>query len=145
MHWHGGEIGLLLSPRLLVLLGCGGGDGRRDCRGGKVRLEVEWRDVLLLGSSLGAGLVLANQDRWIERLAFSLGFLARASHCRHFSVLAERVCSRHLAQMHRGVFLRLGSLSQLSQSRLFDLSACSKMALVAMLIGSSGRTWHLQE
>ena len=145
MDWHGGEIGLLLfSPRLLVLVGCGGGDGRRDCRGGQVRLE-ERRDVLLLGSSLGADLVLANQDRWIERLALSLGFLARASRCLHFSVLAERVCSRHLAQVHRGVFLRLGSLGQLSQGRLLDLSACSKMALVAILIGSSGGTWHLQE
>ena len=47
--------------------------------------------------------------------------------------------------MHSGVFLRLGSLSQLSQGRFLDLSACSKMALVAMLFGPSGSARHLQE
>ena len=100
---------------------------------------------MLLLSSLVADLVLADQDRWIERLAFSLSFLARASRCRHFSILGERVRPRHFAQVHSGVFLRLGSLSQLSQGRFLDLSACSKMALVAMLFGPSGSARHLQE
>ena len=48
--------------------------------------------------------------------------------------------------MHGGVFLRLGSLCQLSQGRLLNLSARSKMALVAMLVGpGSGSARHLQE
>ena len=100
---------------------------------------------MLLLSSLVAGLVLADQDRWIERLAFSLRFLARAPRCRHFSILGERVRSRHFAQVHRGVLLRLGSLGQLSQGSLLDLSACSKMALVVMLFGPSGSAWNLKE
>lgn len=141
MHWHSGKI-RLFSPRLLVLVDCGGGDGR-DCRG-QVRLEQR-RNLLLL-SYLVANLALANQDRWIERLALSMGFLARASRYLHLSILGERVRSRHLAEVHRGVFLRLGSLGQLSQGRLLDLSARSgEMALVAMLLGPSGSTWHLQE